>query len=70
MNVYRLRYREQGCLSGQDFYNVLAENLETAFIIGNKEAAKTNPGMLMECTGAEEIARDVIAGVRAIKKAA
>lgn len=70
MNVYRLQYREWGYPNARDFYNILADNLDSAFIIGNKEAAKANPGMNMECIGAEEIARDVIAGVRAMKKAA
>jgi hypothetical protein len=70
MNVYRLQYRERGYITPQNSYNVLAEDLESALPIGNKHATRDYPGMVMECCGVEEIARDVIANPRAIKKAA
>lgn len=70
MNVYQLQYRERGFITPLDTYNILAEDLEAALVIGNKHAAKRSPGMEVECSKAEEIARDVITTPRALKKTA
>jgi hypothetical protein len=70
MNIYRLQYRERGLPPLLDTYNILAEDLEAAIVIGNERATKLNPGMVIECAGAEEIARDVITSPRALRKTA